>query len=363
MKISIKLYRYRLPLKENLVLKGEQRRFRDGLLLKLTDEHYHTGWGEIVPLFGFSRENIDEALAQAENLKYRLDGVELPENLEELSGGFDKWLGQYNTAPSVRCGLETAALNLIADSRGIPLGRLLSEQYITSVKVNALLSGATDDVLQQARLLPEQGYETVKLKVGGKPVEEDINLTAAVRKILGDNIALRLDANRAWEIDEALEFAHEVERYGIEYIEEPLRHISLLDKFHDATGLNIALDESLPETTPERLEKQHGVNALILKPTLLGGFETTLRFIRKACLLGMKSVISATFESSIGITSLAHLAGTISFEDSAHGLDTLKFFEDDILTEPVEIKQGKIDLSLLPKPTESDMKNITEIIR
>ncbi|MBN1213140.1 MAG: o-succinylbenzoate synthase [candidate division Zixibacteria bacterium] len=363
MKLFIKLYRYRLPLKEIVRLKGEKQHFRDGLLLKATDGHRHIGWGEIVPLVGFSRENFEEALVQAEKLKYRLDSSKVPDNLEELSGGFEKWLGQYEIASSVRCGLETAILNLIADGQGVPLVRLLSDQYVTSIKVNALLSGTPDDIIAQARLLPEQGYETVKLKLGGRSVEDDINLTAAVRKILGDNISLRLDANRAWEIDEALEFGHEVAPYQIEYIEEPLRDSSRLKKFHEATGMNIALDESLPETTPERLEKLPGVTALILKPTLLGGFEITRRFITRACALGMKSVISAAFESSIGLAALAHLAGTISFEDSAHGLDTLKFFEDDILTEPVEIKQGKIDLDRLPHPSESNMKNITEIDR
>ena len=79
----------------------------------------------------------------------------------------------------------------------------------------------------------------------------------------------------------------------------------------------------------------------------------------KVC--GLKSVISAAFESSLGLSALAHLAGTISYEESVHGLDTLRYFDDDILTEPVVIKQGKIDLTHLPRPSDDNLKNITEV--
>lgn len=361
MKIYFKIYRYRLPLAEKLILKNNEITTREGLVLNLTDEHNHSGWGEIAPLPGFSHESLDDALGQTKNLRHALHGTMLPENLEELSGSFEKWLGNYELAPSVRCGIETAVLNLIADSRRIPLCRLLSERCQTALMVNALLNGTFDDVVEQSHKVKELGYRAAKLKVGRHPLAEDITLIAAVRSILGDNITLRLDANRAWAFDDAVEFGSRMKKYPIEYIEEPLRDPSRLIQFHEVTGLNIALDESLTDTLPEKYEKQPGVVAFILKPSLAGGFERTMKFIRKAHQLRIGSIISSSYETSLGLSALAHLAAGIDYENRPHGLNTMNYFKDDLLTTPLEIYQGKIDLET--KPSQPDIKadNLTEI--
>lgn len=361
MKIYFKIYLYRLPLAVKLSLKNNEITTREGLVLNLTDEHNHSGWGEIAPLPGFSHESLDDALGQIKNLRHALNGTMLPDNLEELSGGFEKWLGKYELASSVRCGFETAVLNLIADSRRMPLCRLLSERCRTALMVNTLLNGTFDDVVEQSHKAKKLGYLAAKLKVGSHPVAEEITLIAAVRSILGDNITLRLDANRAWEFDDAVEFGRRMKKYLVEYIEEPLRDPSCLIQFHEATGLNIALDESLADTPPENYEKQPGVVAFILKPTLVGGFERTLWFIRKAHQLRIGSIISSSYETSLGLSALAHLAASIDYENRPHGLNTMNYYKEDLLTTPLKIYQGKIDLETQPLRPDIRLYNLTEI--
>ncbi len=361
MKIYFKIYRYRLPLAVKLNLKNKEITTREGMVLNLTDEHNHSGWGEIAPLPGFSHETLDDALRQVKNLRYALHGTMLPDKLEELSGGFEKWLGNHELAPSVRCGFETAVLNLIADDRGIPLCRLLSEQCRTTLMVNALLNGTFDDIVEQAYKAKKLGYRAVKLKVGRHPVAEEITLIAKVLNILGDNITLRVDANRAWEFDDAVEFGRRMKKYPVEYIEEPLRDPSRLIQFHESTGLNIALDESLADTPPEKSEKKPGVIAYILKPTLLGGFEQTMKYIRKAHQFRISSIISSSYETSLGLSSLAHLAASIDYENLPHGLNTMNYFKNDLLTTPLKIFQGKVDLETQPSRPDIKANNLTEI--
>ena len=83
---------------------------------------------------------------------------------------------------------------------------------------------------------------------------------------------------------------------------------------------------------------------VVLKPMILGGFEKTNQMIQEAHMYGLDTVISSSFESSLGLSALAHLVGS-SIRDQGAGLDTLKWFEKNLSKEKIAIQKGKIDLS------------------
>ena len=80
---------------------------------------------------------------------------------------------------------------------------------------------------------------------------------------------LRLDANRAWSLSDALEFAHGIAGVQIEYLEEPLQNPAALPAFHEHSGLSVALDETLLEQPPENFRDYRGVCAVVIKPTMV----------------------------------------------------------------------------------------------
>lgn len=287
---------------------------REGALLELKDAEGNTGWGEAAPLPGFSRESLDDALRQ----------LAAPEEPEE------------EPYSSVRFAMELARVNLRAAASGELLPSLLSPAPRERVELNALISGDPQYAPAEARRLREAGYRAVKLKVGRRPVSEDIVLARRVAEALG-SVSLRLDANRAWSIEEALDFARGVEGVEVEYIEEPLAEPELLPRFAAKSGLPVALDESLAGM-PAAALKDHGyASAVVLKPTLLGGISRSLALAARADDLGMKAVVSSAFESGIGTLGLAALAAALPGDGAPAGLDTYRRLGADALRPPLEL--------------------------
>jgi o-succinylbenzoate synthase len=153
---------------------------------------------------------------------------------------------------------------------------------------------------------------------------------------------LRLDANRAWVLAEAVAFGRAVAACRIEYLEEPLTDPVGLTEFHAATGIPTALDESLQECESQTLAIPDGVAALILKPAVLGGLAVTLAFIRLAAAHRLKCVITSVFESGIGLAALAGLAAAAG--GGPHGLDTGRWLGADLLEDSFTADGARIDV-------------------
>lgn len=342
--ISFNLFRFTLPLARPLTVKDAKLMERSGLVIELTDEHGHAGLSEASPLPNLSAEDLTVVESQLRSLRHALKGTEIPKYLEELSGGFERWLDQYGLAPSVRFGFETAVLNLLANSRQLPLRRLVSDGSRDSISINGLLSGSPAETLDKAAKLCSEGYKAVKLKVGRGPLHEEIQLTREVRKRIGDDVALRLDANRAWSVEDTLIFARGISDCNIDYIEEPVHSYKILVSMGNKTDLSVAVDESLRELTPESLAPLVNLKAIVLKPTLLG-FERSMQFGRKATSMGITPVVSSAFETGLGLTALAELAACLNTTDVPVGLDTLDWFTQDLLARPLQIERGRLNLS------------------
>lgn len=311
---------------------------REGLLLELAGDDGTTGWGEASPLPGFSRESIDAAARQLHGLTRTLIGREPEEAWISPGGLLDRLLDGAKPAPSARFALELAIWNLHAEVQGETLPEVISPNFHASAPVNGLLSGTKDQVLEDARRMRDAGYETVKLKVGGRGGVEAAELVRALDEVLGGEVRIRLDANRAWDRGGAEAFARATEGSRYEYIEEPLADPSGLSRLAGEYGVPVALDESLVGMEPERLEEHAYARAVVLKPTLIGGISRTLRFARRASELGIVPVISAAYETGIGTLALISLAAGTGEEAIPAGLDTYRRLAADVLEPSLELE-------------------------
>lgn len=337
------IYAYRLPLNRPLVFGGTSHSQREGLLVRLTSGDCF-GWGEIAPLPGFSTEDIAAATDAVQRLRFSLRGQSVPDNLEELSGGFDRWIGKQALPPSVRFGFECAVLTMIAGSRGLSLAGLLSDHPHGYAAVNGLITADDDQLSEELARIRDEQYRTVKIKVGSASIEQDIVRVRMVAAGLGGQVALRLDANRAWEFDDAIRFADGISGVPIVYVEEPLADPSRLPELSARTSLPIALDESMCSLDPETLTSFDGLAAVILKPTLLGGVERAMRFARRAIGLGLTPVVSSAVESTVGSAALVHLAAALTSESIPIGLDTLRWFDRQPVGFPLRIRDARLQI-------------------
>lgn len=330
------LYRYTLPLTEPLKLAGATLHSREGALVQLSTTGGVESWGEASPLPGFSNETLEQAVEDLSTGVSSVVGVEILEAWQQT---------ESDLVPSARFGLETAFLNLRATAAGRTLPEMISPRPRTKVAGTTLLSGAPEEVLRLADEARRAGYRTAKLKVGEREVEDDANLAKEVARRLGGDAVVRIDANRAWSLEDALEFVRLTHglrlECPVEYLEEPLKDPASLPDLVEKTGAPVALDESLTGMTPEDLKDHGHASAVVLKPTLLG-LSRTLRFAEEATRLGMTPVVSSAYEAGVGMTALVALAAAIG--DAPAGLDTYRWLAEDVVNPRLDLTAPELDV-------------------
>ena len=364
-----KLFRYSLPLTEPLYLLGHEMHERTGLILRLHDENDGTsvgdnyGDGEIAPLPGMHPETLSEAETQ---IRDYLSGNSLPVTCSAALFG------------SVNFGLDMALRTMFQNSN-VSKFHSFKETAGNDPKpskidfkgqifpVNGLAVGSGTVLEMECEELRNGGFKAVKLKVGRLTILQDIERVKLARKILGNEIALRLDANRAWEWEDALKFAEAVQDFNIEYCEEPLLDSNKLEQLHLQTGMPLALDETLwyaptPKSdTPAKHVSLSGIRALILKPSILGGWNNTKMWIEHAQKNGIHCVLSSCFESGLGLNWIAFMANELLSEKFPAGLDTSKWFEQDLIEPRFLIQNGNyVFPDSWPKSKDTFLEIISE---
>ena len=364
-----KLFHYSLPLTEPLYLLGHEMHERTGLILRLHDENDGTsvgdnyGDGEIAPLPGMHPETLSEAETQ---IRDYLSGNSLPVTCSaalfgSVNFGLDMALRTMFQNPNVSKfhSFKETAGNDPKPSKIDFKGQIFP--------VNGLAVGSGTVLEMECEELRNGGFKAVKLKVGRLTILQDIERVRLARKILGDEIALRLDANRAWEWEDALKFAEAVQDFNIEYCEEPLLDSNKLEKLHLQSGMPLALDETLwsaptPKSdTPAKHVSLSGIRALILKPSILGGWNNTKMWIEHAQKNGIHCVLSSCFESGLGLNWIAFMANELLSEKFPAGLDTSKWFEQDLIEPRFLIQNGNyVFPDSWPKSKDTFLEIISE---
>jgi O-succinylbenzoate synthase len=337
---EVDLYRYSIPCREPVTLKDATLHLREGALIRLTADDGSVGWGEAAPLPGFSPEGLEGTVEQLRATVPELVGREMPRNLAlPYSSPLSE---QVHLPPSARFGLEVAILNLRAASRRETLPDLLTDRPAKTIYTNGLLSGSVEKVLTEASSMEEAGYRAVKLKVGRRKVYEDAELVRRVGEILGGGVSLRLDANRAWGFGEALEFARGISGVRVEYVEEPLAEPWRMAELAREWGLPVALDESLIGMGPEDLGLHPYVEAVVLKPTLLGGVSRAWDLAERATGVGVAAVLSSSYEGGVGMGALVGLAAAVG--EVPVGLDTYRALAGDVINPPLPLPAPAVDV-------------------
>ncbi|MGY0218870.1 o-succinylbenzoate synthase [Endozoicomonadaceae bacterium StTr2] len=327
---AVALFRYQLPLKAPLRLASGTIEYREGVLLQLTSSDGNVSWGEAAPLPGFSPDSIENAVVSLQALCEQWSsagGIQC----HLLSGKVEGLISACLDAPvSVQCAVDFALSRLSADQ--IPS------------KADSPCPLLTGKNIQLQSRLEQQEYhpDVVKLKVGSFAVAEDIERLNQVRDFYNGQIRFRLDANRQWTLEQALEFAAGVDGSLIDWIEEPVvdarQHIS----FYQTSGIGYALDENLRDfgtmATGYPLQDSPGLKAIVIKPTMSGGLDQVSDWVIKAIDAGISSIISSSFESSLMLNQLQQLHQMLGCL-APPGLDTAGVFGTDIILQQNRIQQ------------------------
>jgi o-succinylbenzoate synthase len=344
---SMSVTRFSVPLTAPLQLsKGDALTRRDGVLVEINSMAGDTGYGECTPLPGFHTESLAECTRQLEVLSKRLVGRIIPRNVSRLDGSFQKWLSAeagslesfaqwhvaegasanhgngtgHELAKVVVAALEAAVVGVLADAEGVAVSALISAGAGCPLRSHLLLNGLAT---RSEGGSVSGGFAVYKIKVGGgEGVDADAKRLEGFEGVAGTT-RLRLDANQAWSLEDAVSFVSMLSPTVlgmIEYIEEPLRDPQRLVEFYSITGMRYALDESIdqgrvPDLTAAGVVSCQGFAAAVVKPSVLGGVERSRQLlggIREGATAGFDVVVSSAFETSLGLAHLAACAGGLN---------------------------------------------------
>lgn len=371
-KMDFSLYRIQLcaPPTSSSVDHHQNEFHREGYILSVSLEDGSVGYGEVAPL-EIHKENLADVEEQLLFLLHVIKGIKINVSLPILKGSFTSWIWsnlgimECSIFPSVRCGLEMAILNAIAASQGSSFISMLQPWMIneeiyekSSVKICALIdsNGTPTEVAYIASSLVEEGFTAIKLKVARRadPIQ-DATVICKVRKEVGPCIELRADANRKWTYEEAIQFGFLVKDCDLQYIEEPVENVDDIVKFCEETGLPAALDETIDNFQESHLKMlakytHPGIVAVVIKPSVVGGFEKAALIARWAQKHGKMAVVSAAFESGLGLSTYIlfsyyleqlNAVYTVMNRETrpsvAHGLGTYRWLKQDVTALPLGI--------------------------
>ena len=150
---SFEIFKFKIPLKFPLKIANIKLTFREGLILKITDENENTGIGEISPLPGLHHENLIDAKFQLDNFLKNLINKNFSINFVQPSHMLNIDLALIQLYPSVHFGVESALLSLQSRSQNIPYFQLFNKYKKKSVKINALLFGTNTQIIEKNSLV------------------------------------------------------------------------------------------------------------------------------------------------------------------------------------------------------------------
>lgn len=294
------------------------------------------GIGEAAPLKGLSTDyhTIKEGLKLLKN--YYEEGVSMQDILVAL-----------NDFPAIKFAFETALYDYNNEGKHIIYNTDFTSEN-RPIEINGLVwMSDSKSMLDEALKKIEQGFTTIKFKVGSLDFDEECRMIEQVRKHYNSwKISIRLDANGAFENDYALEKLNEFKRFDIHSIEQPIKAVQWewMEELVSKSPIAIALDEELIGVNiyndAEQLLKKIKPPYIIIKPTLLGGFENSDLWVKLAEKYCNGWWATSALESNIGLNAIAQWASK-SKNPMPQGLGTGLLYKNN-LSSPLELQNGHI---------------------
>lgn len=299
---------YQRPFKTPLKTAHGIWNIREGIILNLTDEQGNIGWGEIAPLSWFRSETLEDAIAFCQQLPCLISTetiFTIPDNL-----------------PACQFGFESALIELNSNS----LFDLSQLQYS-----GLLPTGET--VLTTWKTLFQQGYQTLKWKIGVDDITEEINIFQQLINSITETletvflkIRLRLDANGGLTFEQAQKWLETCDLINIhqdlieiEFLEQPLSidQLELMLELCDRYSTPLALDESVANLEQLNYCYQQGWSDIfVIKPAIFGSPKKLKNFCQNN---KIDTVFSSVFETEIGQNSALKIASELLLYDRAVG--------------------------------------------
>jgi L-Ala-D/L-Glu epimerase len=305
---------------------------RELLIVTLTGADGVVGYGEAAPLEaydGVSTDRVERVLEGYRPVLARsgdMNGAQVIEACREVED-----------LPAALAAIDLALWDRAGRRADKPVARLLIDDPVAYVPVNATLSALDRrGAAEQAAAAVREGYTCLKLKVG---VGDDAGRVAATRAAAGPAAALRLDANGAWDVEQAVATIDALSPAGLELVEEPAHGLEAMREVRERAAVRVSIDE----TAGELGALTAGVaDAVCLKVSRCGGIAGLLAAATLVRATGAEVYLASTLDGPLGVAAAVHAAAALAARGPMPhcGLATLGLFAD--LESPLPVRDGRI---------------------
>ena len=323
--IKVSYKKINLPFKYPFTISKGTKTHQPSLIVRL-DYFGQTGYGE-APEINYYDITVEKMIADIEEKKVFIEKF-------SLSDPERYWHYLHHLFPKNRflvCALDMAAWDIYGKMKRLQLHQLWGLDTANAPVTDFTIG--IDSVEMMVKKMTEMPWPIYKIKVGFK---DDVEMVAALRK--ETNSIFRVDANAAWNLEEAMQKIPLLKELGVEMVEQPLEKDDWegMKTLYKNAVLPLFADESCVKEEDVLMchNHFHGVN---IKLTKCSGITPAKRMVDKAKELGLQVMIGCMNESSVGTAAIAQLAPLVDYVD----MDGPLLLAEDIAT-GVTFDNGKI---------------------
>ncbi len=268
-----------------------------------------TGYGEAPATAVITGDLLDSMRAALALIAPRLIGKDL-RDFHALLRIVHQSVLHHN---SLKAALEIALYDLRAQQFGVPLYQLLGGG-VPRIKTDVTISvNDTATMVQDSQRAVAEGFDALKVKVGGRSWREDVESTLAIAKAVGPGVALRLDANQGWTPKQAVQVIQAIEAAGLalEFVEQPV-------KAGDVAGLKFVTDHTLTPILADEavfsvddalhILSTQSADIINIKLMKTAGISQAIEIANLTRRHHKPCMIGCMLESGISVTAAAHFA-------------------------------------------------------
>lgn len=327
---TIELYKLSIPLIEPFITSLGTDEAAENVIVKIITKEGITGFGECSPYMPINGESQASCFITGQYFARVLKGKN-PLDIEACIALMDTII-YANT--SIKSAFDMALYDIASQHAGVPLYKFLGGDNKKIIITDYTVSiGEPEKMAADAIKIKDQGYPAIKIKLG-KNGKKDVERIRAIRKAVGNEIPLRIDANQGWKVKEAINTLNALHEFDIQHCEEPIARWKFmqLKKVKKNSPIPIMADECCgDEHDAQRLIKLGACDYFNIKLGKSGGIFKGLKMARMAEAASIHLQVGAMLESRLAMTAFAHFA-LCSPNIVHYDFDTALMFSEDPVT-------------------------------
>jgi L-alanine-DL-glutamate epimerase-like enolase superfamily enzyme len=302
---DVEIYYFDIALVEPFTISLGTVTSTNGVLIRVLTDAGTVGLGESCPFQPITGETQETNIAVARSIRDMLKGKD-PLAIEAANRMFGPFL---HSNPSIVAAYDMALYDILGKAAGRPVFRLLGGDKTTFETDITTGIDTTEKMVQSAKDHVAAGFRTLKIKMGHDP-DEDVTHLRAIREAVGNDIALRVDANQGFTVPQAIYALKKIEPLGIQFCEQPvvLTDTPGLRQVREESPIPIMADEALFYPTDAiKLIKADACDYFNIKLMKAGGMTNSLKISMIAEAANIRCMLGCMNETRLALTAAAHV--------------------------------------------------------